>query len=90
MIRTVNCRKYKKELPGLEQPPYPGSKGQEIFENISKQAWEEWLDHQKMLINESQINLTDRESRKWLNKQMDLFLSGEDYARPKGYTPLKE
>ena len=90
MIRTVNCRKYKKELPGLEQPPYPGSKGQEIFENISKQAWEEWLDHQKMLINESQINLTDKESRKWLNKQMDLFLSGEDYARPKGYTPLKE
>ena len=90
MTRTVNCRKYKKELPGLEQPPYPGSKGQEIFENISKQAWEEWLDHQKMLINESQINLTDRESRKWLNKQMDLFLSGEDYARPKGYTPLKE
>ena len=90
MIRTVNCRKYKKELPGLEQPPYPGSKGQEIFENISKQAWEEWLDHQKMLINESQINFTDRESRKWLNKQMDLFLSGEDYARPKGYTPLKE
>ena len=90
MIRTVNCRKYKKELPGLEQPPYPGSKGQEIFENISKQAWEEWLDHQKMLINESQINLTDKESRKRLNKQMDLFLSGEDYARPKGYTPLKE
>ena len=89
MIRKVNCRKYKKELPGLDQPPYPGSKGQEIFENVSKQAWEEWLDHQKMLINESQINLTDRESRKWLNKQMDLFLSGEDYARPKGYTPLK-
>ena len=89
MIIKVNCRKYKKELPGLDQPPYPGSKGQEIFENVSKQAWEEWLDHQKMLINESQINLTDKESRKWLNTQMDLFLSGEDYARPKGYTPLK-
>ena len=88
MIRKVNCRKYKKELPGLDQPPYPGSKGQEIFENVSKQAWEEWLDHQKMLINESQINLTDKESRKWLNTQMDLFLSGEDYARPKGYTPV--
>ena len=83
MIRKVNCRKYKKELPGLDQPPYPGSKGQEIFENVSKQAWEEWLDHQKMLINESQINLTDKESRKWLNTQMDLFLSGEDYARQK-------
>ena len=77
-------------MPGLDQPPYPGPKGEEIFNNVSKRAWEEWLDHQKMLINESQINLTDRESRKWLNKQMDLFLSGEDYARPKGYTPLKE
>ena len=88
-MRTVNCTKYKKELPGLDKPPYPGPKGQEIFENVSRQAWKEWLDHQKMLINESQINLTDKESRQWLNTQMDLFLSGEDYARPKGYPPLK-
>ena len=90
MTRTVNCRKYKKELPGLDQPPYPGSKGQEIYDNVSKQAWEEWLNHQKMLINEGQINLTDKESRKWLNNQMDLFLSGGEYAQPKGFSPLKE
>jgi Fe-S cluster biosynthesis and repair protein YggX len=90
MTRKVNCRKYKKELPGLPQPPYPGPKGLEIYENISKQAWEEWLNHQKMLINEGQINLADKESRKWLNEQMDLFLSGKDYAKPEGYTPLKE
>ena len=89
MKKTVNCRKYKKELPSLDQPPYPGSKGQEIYDNVSKQAWEEWLNHQKMLINEGQINLTDKESRKWLSEQMDLFLSGEDYARPEGYTPPK-
>jgi Fe-S cluster biosynthesis and repair protein YggX len=41
---------------------------------VSKKAWEEWLEHQKMLINEGQINLADRDSRKWLNEQMDLFL----------------
>ena len=51
MTRSVLCKKFQKELPGLDQPPYPGPKGQEIFENVSKQAWEEWLDHQKMLIN---------------------------------------
>ena len=67
MTRSVLCKKFKKELPGLDKPPYPGPKGQEIFENVSKQAWEGWLDHQKMLINEGQINLTDKEARKWLN-----------------------
>ena len=90
MTRKVNCRKYKKELPGLEHPPYPGQKGEDIFENVSKQAWEEWLNHQKMLINEGQINLADKESRKWLNDQMDLFLNGEEYAKPEGYKPLEE
>ena len=61
--------------------------GEEIFLNVSQQAWDEWLEHQKMLINEGQLNLMDRESRKWLNRQMELFLSGEEYAKPEGYRP---
>ena len=89
MTRLVNCKKYSREMPGLDQPPYPGPKGEEIFNNVSKRAWEEWLDHQKMLINEGQINLTDKEARKWLSEQMELFLSGQDYAKPKGYRPEK-
>ena len=90
MIRKINCRKYNKELPGLDQPPYPGPKGQEIYETISEKAWKEWLNHQKMLINESRLDLADKESRKWLNDQMDLFLSGKEYAQPKGFSPPKE
>ena len=90
MTRTVTCKKYNKELPGLDSPPYPGPRGLEIFETVSKKAWEEWLNHQKMLINESQINLTNKEARKWLNEQMDLFLSGKVYAKPKGYTPVNK
>ena len=89
MARLVNCKKLKKELPGLDSAPYPGSKGEEIFQNVSKEAWGQWLEHQKMLINEGQLNLMDRDARKWLNKQMELFLSGEDYAKPKGYKPEK-
>ena len=88
MTRIVFCKKYKEDLEGMSTAPYPGKKGEEIFNNVSKQAWEEWLDHQKMLINEGQLNLADREARKWLNEQMDLFLSGEDYARPTGFKPV--
>ena len=88
MSRIIFCKKYKKDLEGLDKPPYPGPKGQEIFETLSKKAWGDWLEHQKMLINENQLNLQDRNSRNWLKEQMDLFLSGEDYAKPKGYRPV--
>jgi Fe-S cluster biosynthesis and repair protein YggX len=89
MTRTVFCKKYKEELEGLISAPFPGEKGEEILNNVSKKAWEDWLEHQKMLINEGQINLADRESRKWLNEQMELFLSGEDYAKPTGFKPVE-
>lgn len=89
MTRTVFCKKYKKELEGLISAPFPGEKGEEILNNVSKKAWEDWLEHQKMLINEGQMNLADRESRKWLNEQMELFLSGEDYAKPTGFKPVE-
>ena len=89
MTRTVFCKKYKEELEGMSSPPYPGEKGEEIFNTVSKKAWDEWLDHQRMLINEGQITLADRESRKWLNEQMELFLSGEDYAKPSGFKPVE-
>ena len=88
-MRKVFCRKYGEELEGLDKPPYPGQKGEDIFDNVSKKAWEKWLEHQKMLINEGQINLADRDSRKWLNEQMDLFLSGKDYAKPMGFKPVE-
>ena len=88
MSRIIFCKKYKKDLEGLDKPPYPGPKGQEIFETLSKKAWDDWLEHQKMLINENQLNLQDSSSRNWLKEQMDLFLSGEDYAKPKGYRPV--
>ena len=86
-MRKVFCTKYQEELEGMSTAPYPGQKGEELFNNVSKKAWEEWLEHQKMLINEGQINLADRESRKWLNEQMSLFLNNEDYEKPSGFIP---
>ncbi len=87
MSRTVICRKYKKEMEGLERPPYPGALGQEIFDNVSKQAWQEWTDHQTMLINEKHLNLMDPQSRKYLQQEMEKFLSGAEFDQAEGYVP---
>ncbi|MFZ2288147.1 MAG: oxidative damage protection protein [Halopseudomonas yangmingensis] len=87
MTRMVMCRKYQQELPGLERPPYPGPKGEAIFQDVSKRAWEEWTAHQTMLINERRLNMMDPEDRKYIQQQMDKFLAGEDYEKAEGYVP---
>jgi Fe-S cluster biosynthesis and repair protein YggX len=87
MSRTVFCKKYKEELEGLERAPYPGPIGQDIFDNVSKKAWQEWTDHQTMLINEKHLSLMDPKSRKFLQEEMQKFLSGEDFAQAEGYVP---
>ena len=85
MSRTVFCKKYQTEMEGLGAPPYPGPKGQEIFENVSQQAWQEWQAHQTMLINEKQLNMMDKDARKYLNGQRDKYLTGEEIDGAEGY-----
>ena len=70
MARTVFCRKYQQELEGLDAPPYPGPKGQDIFDKVSKKAWQEWMSHQTMLINEKRLNMMDMTARTYLMEQM--------------------
>ncbi len=87
MSQTVFCRKYQKELEGLEKPPFPGPKGQELFASVSKQAWQEWMSHQTMLINEKKLNMMDMTARSYLAEQRDLFLSGDNFDKADGYVP---
>ena len=87
MTRTVLCTRLKEELPGLDAPPFPGPRGQEIFETVSAKAWQEWSDLQTMLINEKHLNMMDKEARKYLNEQRDIFLSGGEVDRAEGYVP---
>lgn len=90
MARNVFCRKYQQQLPGLSQPPFPGHKGEDIFQNISQKAWDEWLAQQTMLINEKHLNMMDADSRNYLNEQRNKFLSGEEYDVAEGYIPPTE
>ena len=87
MTRTVFCKRHQQELLGLAAPPFPGPKGQEIFENISQAAWDDWQAHQTMLINEKHLSLVDPEARKYLQAEMTKFLAGEDYDQADGYVP---
>lgn len=87
MARTVFCRKYGKELKGLDRPPFPGQKGQDIYENISEQAWQEWMEHQTMLINEKHLNVMDPDAKAYLDDQRERFFNNEPFDRAEGYTP---
>ena len=87
MSRTVFCKKYQAEMDGLDAPPFPGPKGEAIFESVSKQAWQEWQQHQTMLINEKQLNMMDADARNYLQGEMDKYFAGEDYDRAEGYVP---
>lgn len=90
MTRTVFCRKYQQELEGLAFPPFPGPAGQRLFETVSKQAWQDWLKHQTMLINENRLNVMDPQAQRFLAEQREKFLDNTDYERPKGWVPEKE
>ena len=66
MSRKVICVKLHKEAEGLQFAPFPGELGKRIYENVSQQAWQGWLEHQKMLVNENRLNLADPAARKYL------------------------
>ncbi|MBU6441735.1 MAG: oxidative damage protection protein [Betaproteobacteria bacterium] len=87
MSRMVNCIKLGREAPGLDFPPYPGELGKRIFDSVSKEAWQGWLKHQTMLVNENRLNLADASARQYLARQMDRYFFGEGAERPAGYVP---
>lgn len=87
MSRTVFCRKYREELPGLDRPPLPGSRGQDIYENVSRRAWEAWQAQQTRLINEKRLNMLEPETRDYLMTQMARFFNNEETDTAPGYVP---
>ena len=87
MSRTVNCVKLGREAEGLDRQPYPGELGQRIFDNVSKEAWQEWLKFQTMLINENRLSPVDPRARKFLEEQMEKFFFGEGVETPPDYVP---
>jgi Fe-S cluster biosynthesis and repair protein YggX len=80
MARTVNCVKLGKEAEGLDRPTYPGDLGKRIFENVSKEAWQQWVKQQTILLNEYRLSPIDPQHREFLEKEMDKFFFSDDGA----------
>ena len=87
MTHTVQCIKLGVEAEGLDRPPVPGELGKKIWENVSKEAWQQWVKHQTMLINENRLNLMDPKARKYLSEQMDRHFFGGGADAASGYVP---
>ena len=87
MARLVKCIKLGREAEGLDFPPYPGPLGKRLWEEVSKEAWADWMKQQTMLVNENRLNLADQRSRQYLARQMELFFFGEGGDKPAGYVP---
>ncbi|MEY4592940.1 MAG: hypothetical protein RIR18_1835 [Pseudomonadota bacterium] len=89
MARTVNCIKLGTEAEGLDFPPIPGALGNKIFENVSKEAWQQWIRMQTMIINENRLNLADPRHRTYLMEQMQKHFFEEGADQISGYVPPK-
>ncbi|MGY6274257.1 oxidative damage protection protein [Methylomonas sp. MgM2] len=87
MTRMVKCVKLGVEAEGLDAPPFPGPKGQYIFENVSKQAWKDWLAMQTMIINERRLAAFDPAAKKLLEEEREKFLFAGGFEMPEGYVP---
>ena len=85
--RTVFCVKLQKQLPGLDAPPWPGELGKRIFENVSVDAWRQWEDRMKMILNEYRLMPFQKEAQDLVAKHMEEFFFGENAALPPGYMP---
>ena len=87
MARTVQCVLLKKEGDGLDFAPYPGELGKRIYLNVCKEAWQQWLKHQTMLVNENRLNLADARARQYLARQMENHFFGGGADAAAGYVP---
>ena len=85
MTRMVQCVKLGREAEGLDKPPYPGELGQRIFENVSKEAWRQWLNHQTMLINEYRLVPFEPKARQFLVSEMEKYFFGAGSKPPEGF-----
>ncbi len=90
MARRVQCVLLKREADGLDRPPYPGELGRRIYEQVSKEAWGQWLRHQTLLINEYRLTPIEPKARRFLEAEMEKFFFGAGSQAPQGYEPPRE
>ena len=87
MARTVQCIKLGKEAEGMDFQPMPGAMGKKLFDSVSKEAWQQWVKLQTMIINENRLNLADARHREYLREQCEKHFFGDGADQVEGFSP---
>lgn len=90
MTHKVQCVKLGKEADGLDSPPWPGELGKRLYDHVSKEAWQDWLRQQTILINEYKLNPLDAEHKRYLVAQMEAWFFGDGIVMPDAWKPTQE
>ena len=90
MNHKVTCVKLGREAEGLEFAPWPGELGRRLYDNVSKEAWQEWLRQQTILINEYKLNPLDAKHKRYLAEQMEAWFFGDGIVMPDEWKPERE
>ena len=85
MARKLFCIVDQVETEGLDFVPWPGPLGKRVFESVGRPAWQRWLAHQTMLINENRLSPLDPKHRAMLEAEMEKFLFGGGADKPARY-----
>jgi Fe-S cluster biosynthesis and repair protein YggX len=87
MAHTVFCVKLQREAEGLDEPPFDNELGQKIYENVSKEAWGDWQNRLKMLLNEYRLQPWRPEHQEFIVQQLEAYFFGAGLAKPSQFTP---
>lgn len=86
--RMVQCVKLGREMEGLDEPPFDNHPlGQRIYDNVSKEAWRQWVETMKMIMNEYRLNLGQKEHQEFLLQKMEEYFFGAGVQMPPDFVP---
>jgi Fe-S cluster biosynthesis and repair protein YggX len=87
MAKMVDCIKLGRQAEGMDRPPFKGPLGDKLFESVSKEAWKQWLEHSKMLINEYRLDLTSESGQHLWMTECEKYFFGEGSSKPAEFVP---
>lgn len=89
--RMVMCKKLGKELPGLTRQPYKNELGKRIYDEVSKEAWDQWIKDSVKFINTYRVDVTTPEGQKFMFDQAEIYFGFKDgKAADTAFVPADE
>lgn len=71
---TIECRRCGNDAPRLAKPPFRTELGERIRGEICAECWQDWLQHQTLLINHYGLDPREPKAREFLYEQIEQVL----------------